>query len=335
MSKPKYLRSKLRRGRWFHTYRRGGVERSLDVHGLHPTDPKVFAAYCAEHARWEFSAPETKTPNKGTFAWGLDVYMAGNYKWLHTLKEGTKKPRTAIYNRYRKAQGERPLSTITPELIEAALYAKGGHGAVNELKALKPVFEHLKKLRFIEKNPCDGVSLEKPKTIGFKTAGAKDLERFMNRWQVGTVERLIFDLALYTGAARADLCRLGRHHMASNLLEFQRQKTGVHTYVPITAELRAVIARTPDISPAFILNDHRKPFTKESLGNRFGDAARSAGVEFRLHGLRKAFCVYWAEQGKSTIEIASMAGHTSLEEVERYTRAADRKRIISLIARAG
>ena len=43
MSKPKYLRSKLRRGRWFHTYRRGGVERSLDVHGLHPTDPKVFA----------------------------------------------------------------------------------------------------------------------------------------------------------------------------------------------------------------------------------------------------------------------------------------------------
>jgi integrase len=335
MIKPDYLRSRQRRGRWFHYYRRNGEERSLGVHGLHPTDPKVFAAYCAEHARWEFSAPETTTPHKGTFAWGLDVYMSGNHKWLNTLAEGTKKPRAAIYNRYRKSQGNRPLSTITSEMIEAALYAKGGHGAVNELKALKPVFEHLKKLRFITKNPCDGVKLEKPAIKGFETAGAKDLERFMNRWEVGTIERLIFDLALYAGAARADLCRLGRHHMTGNLIEFKRQKTGVYTYVPITPELRAVIAKTPDISPAFILNNHRKPFTKESLGNRFGEAAQEAGVSFRLHGLRKAFCVYWAENGKSTHEIAAMAGHTSLDEVERYTRAADRKRIISLIARAG
>lgn len=77
------------------------------------------------------------------------------------------------------------------------------------------------------------------------------------------------------------------------------------------------------------------PDPKESLGNRFGEAAQEAGVSFRLHGLRKAFCVYWAENGRSTHEIAAMAGHTSLDEVERYTRAADRKRIISLIARAG
>ncbi|MFE3837555.1 tyrosine-type recombinase/integrase [Pseudogemmobacter sonorensis] len=71
---------------------------------------------------------------------------------------------------------------------------------------------------------------------------------------------------------------------------------------------------------------------EQSLGNLYGDAARKAGIDARLHGLRKAFCVYWAEQGMTVHQIAAMAGHTSLAEVERYTKAADRKRIVRAIA---
>ena len=78
---------------------------------------------------------------------------------------------------------------------------------------------------------------------------------------------------------------------------------------------------------AFVAND-----PAPSLGNLYGDAARKAGIDARLHGLRKAFCVYWAEQGMTVHQIAAMAGHTSLAEVERYTKAADRKRIVRAIA---
>ena len=56
---------------------------------------------------------------------------------------------------------------------------------------------------------------------------------------VGTVERLVFDLALYTGAARVDLAAIGRHKVGSGLLTFDRQKTGVTCNVPLTAELLA------------------------------------------------------------------------------------------------
>ena len=83
-----------------------------------------------------------------------------------------------------------------------------------------------------------------------------------------------------------------------------------------------MIAQTPDIAPTFILNN---------VGHLFGDAAREAGMSARLHGLRKAFRTYRAEQGESTYEIAAMAGHMSLSEVERYTRAADRERMIRLL----
>lgn len=333
MKHESYLRSRERRGRWFHYYRRNGTEINLGVHGLPPENPKVKAAYWAEHARWQDMPPDTSTPQAGTFAWGLDIYLSGSRSWAD-YAEGTKKSRLTILNRYRKAQGNRALSSITTADIEAALYAKGGHGAANELKALKPVFHHLKKLRIISRNPAVGVELDTPAIKGFPTANADEIEAFMRRWEIGTVERLVFDLGLRTGAARVDLCRIGRHNIQGNLLTFTRNKSSVETYVPITPDLRAVINRTPDIAPAFILNKYGSPFTPESLGNLYGDAARAAGIKSRLHGLRKAFCVYWAEQGHSTHEIASMSGHLSLSEVQRYTQAADRKRIIQLIAGA-
>lgn len=330
MKKIPYLRSKQRRGRWFHTYRRGDVERSLGVHGLHPADPKVLAAWAAEHARWQDMPPDTETPDAGTFAWALDLYTSGNDKWA-SYAAGTRDARSAIFKRYRKTQGTRPVKTITGEAIERALYAKGGHGAVNEYKALKPVFEHLRRLGFIRKNPLVGIELDKPKIQGFPVAHAEDIAAFQKRWPVGTRERLIFDLGLYTGAARSDLAALGRKNIKGDLLIYERKKSKVKARVPLTFELRTVIERTPDIAPAFILTEKGNPFKAASLGNEFGDAAREAGIESRLHGLRKAFCIYWAENDATTHQIAAMAGHMSLSEVERYTRAADRERMVKLL----
>ena len=324
-----YLRSRLRRGRWFHTYRRDGKEVSLGVHGLQPTDPQVFAAYCAEHARWQEKPPGTPAAKGGTFAWAVDLYQASD-GWKK-LGPATRKNRAAILRRYLKAQGDRPLSTITADDLEAALYAKGGNAAVNELKALKPVFAYAAKLRIIPRDPAAGLKMERPASKGFPTASADEIARFQERWPVGTAERLAFDLALYTGAARVDLVRLSRRNLEGGLLTFRRQKTGALAEVPVTPELRAVIARTPDIAPTFLLTSKGKPFTPAGLGNLFGDAARAAKIEARLHGLRKAFCVYWAEKGATTHQIAAMAGHMSLSEVERYTRAADRRRLVKLL----
>ncbi len=327
----KYLRSRMRRGRWFHVYRRFGKEISLGVHGHEPSDPRVKAAYWVEHAKWEHSPPDAITPDRGTFAWALAAYQSGNWRWLNEYSDGTKKSRKAIFKRYAKNQGKRLLSQISPQAIETALYAKGGHGAVNEYKALKPVFEHAKRLGYIRHNPMAGIEIDKPTPKEFPTADADDISAFIAQWEIGSVQRLIFDLALYTGAARVDLAHIGRHNIRDNMLIFDRAKTGVTSYVPLTHELRAVIARTPDISPTFILSSHGKPYAVESIGNMFGEAAIQAGMTARLHGLRKAFCVYWAEQGKSVHQIAAMAGHVTLKEVERYTRAADREQIVRLI----
>ena len=326
-----YLYSKQRRGRWFHYYRRDGKEHSLGVHGMPPEDPQVLAAWSAAHQHFE-NSPDPQAPRAKSFAWMVDVYTAS--RWWAQLSPATQKSRAAILRKYVARHGGRPLTTITREDLRLALYQRGGHSAVNHYKTLKPVFDHAYRLRLIPENPLDGLRIDKPKTKGFPEATEADLAAFMARWPIGTTERLTLDLAVLTGAARVDLCRLSRKNIKGNVLEYQRSKTGVRAYVPLKADLRAVLSRCPDIAPAFILTKHGQPFSAAGLGNFFADAAREAGVSFRLHGLRKAFCIYWAEREHTTHEIAAMAGHTSLSEVERYTRAADRQRMISRIAGA-
>lgn len=330
--KQDYLRSRQRRGRgrWFHYYRRGGKEVSLGVHGLHPTDKRVFAAYCAAHARYETQPKQEETAKGGTFRWGLDIYKTSDH-WLRTLSEGSRESREDIFNRYLKKQGDRPLLSITQDNLETALIAKGGWGAVNELKALKPVFKHLKKMKIIPRDIAAGIKLDKPKSKGFPTASADEIERYIKRWPRGTVQRLIFDLALTTGAARVDLVKLGPQNITGDILTYRRQKTGEVAEVPVTKELRAAIAHLPDIAPAFLLKANGKPYARESIGNMFASAAKEVDMVARIHGLRKALCVYWAEQGASVHQIAAMAGHSSLSEVERYTKAVDRKRIVQLL----
>ena len=128
-----------------------------------------------------------------------------------------------------------------------------------------------------------------------------------------TTERLVFDLAHLAGEARVELVKLGRRNIRDAVLTCRRQKSKLEANLPGTTELRAVIDRTPHIAPAFILHRKGKPYTAESMGNLFPDAANAAGMVVRLHGLRKAFGVYWAEKGVSTHQIAALAGHPTLE----------------------
>lgn len=300
------------------------------MHGLHPTDPRVLAAWALMHSRFDKGGePDAKQSVPQSFRWGVELYLASP-QW-QKYSDGTRASYGATLARYIKAQGDRPLASITRDALEAGLYERGGFAAVNDLKALRPLFKHLYKLRIIPSSPAAGIALDKPKSKGFRTASAEDIERFQARWPVGTLERTAFDLALYTGAARVDLVKLSRNNISGDLLTYRRQKTGTLSKVPITPELRRVIAGTPDIAPAFLLNNKGKPISAETLGNLFRHACREAGMEARLHGLRKAFCVYWAEKGSTTHQLAAMAGHLSLSEVQRYTQAVDRERMIKAL----
>jgi integrase len=70
----------------------------------------------------------------------------------------------------------------------------------------------------------------------------------------------------------------------------------------------------------------RQRFYRENRARRATD---EAGLPQRcvVHGLRKAAARRFAEAGCTVHEIASITGHVTLKEVERYTKAVDRERL--------
>jgi integrase len=74
-----------------------------------------------------------------------------------------------------------------------------------------------------------------------------------------------------------------------------------------------------------------EPFTAAGFTGWFRDRCKEAGLPSGLsaHGLRKAACRRLAEAriNKAVHQIKAVSGHASLKEVQRYTKAADQKRM--------
>jgi integrase len=79
----------------------------------------------------------------------------------------------------------------------------------------------------------------------------------------------------------------------------------------------------------FLQTQYGAPYTAAGFGNFFGDARKAAALPAGLtaHGLRKGMGRRLAEAGASANEIMAVLTHTTLEEAELYTRAANRDRL--------
>lgn len=131
-------------------------------------------------------------------------------------------------------------------------------------------------------------------------------------------------------AARSDIVRLGRQHVQGGVLSFRRQKTKAPVDIPVLAELQVAIDAMPKAKHlTFLVTEHGKPFTPAGFGNWFRDQCDQAGVSKKLsaHGLRKAGATRLAEHGCTDHEIMAWGGWSTLKEVQRYTKAASRKRL--------
>jgi integrase len=152
----------------------------------------------------------------------------------------------------------------------------------------------------------------------------KDIEARADdpRAQAGAVrqKRTCFQLALglYTTRRRLNVVRMGR-----------RQKTRTTLPIPVHPELAAIMAASSTGYLTFLVTEYGRPFTAADFGGWFRKRCDEAGhhKECAFHSLRKAACTRRADAGCSTNVIASIGGHASLREVERYTKAADQRRL--------
>jgi len=185
----------------------------------------------------------------------------------------------------------------------------------------------------IPDDPTLGVTREKVKTSGYRTWSEAEIERFETTYPIGTKARLALALLLYTGQRRGDVVKIGRQHVYNGVLTIDQGKTEggeeAHLEIPVHPKLREIIEATPTIGvKTFLVTHFGKPYTAPGFGNWFRELCDAAGCRgLSAHGLRKATARRLAEIGCTAHQIAAITGHASLSEVQRYTKAADRKRM--------
>jgi integrase len=251
---------------------------------------------------------------------------------------GTQRMRRSILGRFCAAHGDKPLAMLPAEWIEALLDSKPPHAARSWLMTLRSLCEFAVKRRWLRTNPAATVRLAPVRSDGFHTWTDDEIAQYEAHYPVGSKPRLALALLLYSGQRRSDVVRMGRQHIRDGVLTVKQQKTGKPLAIPVHPHLQAVLAATPSEHLTFLVTATGKPFS----GNHFGETLRewcdAAGLpkHCSAHGLRKAACRRLAEAGCSANEIAAISGHASLDEVARYTKAADQARLArNAIARTG
>jgi integrase len=285
-----------------------------------------------------------------TLAGSVDALVAAYLDPLSTspfkaAAPETRRTRRNILENFRKAYGSLPLYRVeasgrrtmllTREHVQRIVNEKASKPQAqrNFLNTLHAMFKWAAKEGRVPDDPTLGVTREKIKTTGYKTWSEVDIERIEAAYPIGTKARLAVALILYTGLRRSDVVKVGRQHVHNGVLTIGQGKTEggeeAHLVIPLHPRLREIIDATPTVGvKTFLVTHFGKPYTAPGFGNWFRGLCNTAGCfDISAHGGRKATARRLAEIGCSANQIAAITGHASLSEVQRYTAAADRKRM--------
>lgn len=311
-----------RTGKTRRYFRRKG--RSIALPGI-PGSREFMDAYAACLADQKIAVADPLAPSPGSVAAViLRYYTSSQYRNLAPI---TKDAYRRTLDRFVAEHGARNARQMTSRHVEAIIARLGDKdGAAHYLlKRLRTVMRFAVKERLIPSDPTTGVALSKIGEIHTWTDA--ELAVYEERWPIGTKQRLAYSLLLYTGQRNSDACRLT--WPGPDGFRVTQQKTGVKLVIPVHPGLGLVLAGTARQHMVVMVTDYGKPFSVKGFGNMVNEAIRKAGLPERCvaHGLRKAAARRLAEAGATEKQIAAITGHTTLAEVERYTRAADQGKL--------
>jgi integrase len=310
---------------WYFRRVRGGPRIRL------PDEYGSEAFWKAYNAALNGEQPRPQRAEKGTLAWMVEQYKA-SARWAK-LAPSTQRARDRLLATICKTAGHAPVKQITKADLQRGVDQRAGkpEAANAFIKTVRAVLNHAVKMEIIETNPAAALDLLRSKAEGFHTWTMEEIEAYERRHPIGTKARLAMDLMLYTGLRKSDAVQVGHQHIRDGVLTIRPEKTKRTSNVTVTIRilppLAESIAATKTGDLHLIVTEYGRPFTANGFGNWFRARCDEAGVSGSAHGLRKAGATKAAENGATTHELMAMFGWTTTAEAERYTKAADRRRM--------
>lgn len=299
--------------------------------------PDFVAAWSAEEAK--AGTPESRiSAATGTVAHGCEVYLAS--RAYRDLGESYRPVIRRHVEAIKAAGGGARVKDLRPRHVSANLEPLSPAVARSRLKAWRKLGAFWMTQGIIHDNPTLTVRARPmPKSEGHIEWRRDDVERFREHWPLETPQRFAMELLQWTGARASDVVTLGPGMIdRDGLLTFRQQKTKNEVFVPWTAPADGMEAERADLLElaggvnhmVFLTTAHGKPRSKKAFSSWFSEAATKAGLlNLSAHGLRKYRMNQLAENGSSVLKMQAWVGHVTIDEIEHYTRRADRRRAFS------
>jgi enterobacteria phage integrase len=306
-------------------FRRPGYKR-VTLPGT-PGSPAFMAAY-------QVALADERTPiglkhGEGTI--GDLVVSFYRSPQFENLKPQSQRVYRLVLDKFRQEDGHRLVRDmprpVAMSIIEEIGATRPGMANLT-LKAMRRVFAYAIKRDMRPDNPIVGI--ESYKLGAHHSWTDAEIAAYEAVWPIGTRERLAFDLLLYTGQrVVGDVAAMRRSDIRDGAVHVKPEKTGDELVIPLHPKLVRSMKACPSKGLTLIGQVSGRPISGGGLSSLIERAARAAGLPAKCvpHGLRKARMRRLAERGASTKEIASVSGHKTLKEVERYTLAADQARL--------
>ena len=221
-----------------------------------------------------------------------------------------------------------------------AEYSETPHKAKHLLTAIRKMITAALDEEWIEVDPSYKIKW-RPEYTGWKAWSDEALQKFEERWPVGSTPRLTYALALWLGNRRGDVAGLRWDQRITKTVHIngearkvdgfaiQQEKTGKELFIPISPMLAEILTATDRTGATVLVTAYGEPFSPKSLTGRMADWTKAAGLEkgYTLHGLRKTLGKMLAEGGASTRQIMETLGHDDIEHAELYSREAEQARL--------
>src|SRR5262245_62172407 len=243
---------------------------------------------------------------------------------FHNLAPASQQTYRRIFEGMRRNYGDMSVATLSRRHIVKMLDAKADTPAAARdfLRCLRLVVRYAIGIGVRQDDPTAGVRVKLPKSDGYHSWTEEEIAAFEAAYAIGSKPRLALALLLNTAARCADVVKLGRGHVRNGEFHYIQQKTRKPVVVPTTD------AAAPSEHVTFLINKRGASFTAKQFGQWFTKRCVRIGLKgVSPHGLRKAACRRMAEAGCTAPQIASVSGHASLKEVQRYIDAVDRAKL--------
>lgn len=153
----------------------------------------------------------------------------------------------------------------------------------------------------------------------------EDIHKYLEARQ-GNDDGAMVALMYYTGQRIGDCCKMRNEDMSDQGIRVIQQKTGRALVIPVNPALLAFLpSGTPE---SYLANGRMERPVYNTVHRKIKVWCRRIGIDPKPpHGLRKSAAISFALAGCTTHEIASITGHTTLKEVQRYTMEVDQIRL--------